>query len=141
MQQLIGYKLIPTFHYLSKSMTNNNSRHFDLFLYTNIRSWASRRRRSALTLSWSGNDSGYPAADAIFVAQSQREEREAWGCLRVEAAEANLTWEGAWSWGYGYLNVRVKSVGVCRVGFLNFCFYSIISFSLIRYLLSLIIIN
>ena len=32
-------------------------------------------------------------------------------------------------------------MGVCRVGFLNFCFYSIISFSLIRYLLSLIIIN
>ena len=44
-----------------------------------------------MKLSWSGSDSGYPAADAIFVAQSQREEREAWGCLRVEAAEANLT--------------------------------------------------
>ena len=55
------------------------------------RTWASRRQRSALTLSWSGSDSGYPTADAIFVAQSQREEREAWGCLRVEAAEANLT--------------------------------------------------
>ena len=40
------------------------------------RSSASRRRRSASTLSWSGGDGGDPAADAIFVAQSQREERE-----------------------------------------------------------------
>uniref|UniRef100_A0A7N2LNN7 FBD domain-containing protein n=1 Tax=Quercus lobata TaxID=97700 RepID=A0A7N2LNN7_QUELO len=32
---------------------------------------ASRRRRSVSTLCWSGGDGGDPAADAIFVAQSQ----------------------------------------------------------------------
>ena len=34
-----------------------------------------------------------------------------------------------------------EKCGVCRVGFSNFCFYSLISFSLIRYLLSLIVYN
>ena len=48
--------------------------------------------------------------------------------------------EAVWS-----LNVREsgkcesEKCGVCRVGFSNFWFYSLISFSLIRYLLSLII--
>ena len=37
---------------------------------------ASWRRRSASTLSWSGDNGGDPAAAAIFVAQSQREKRE-----------------------------------------------------------------
>ena len=34
-----------------------------------------------------------------------------------------------------------EKCGVCRLGFSNFWFYSLISFSLIRYLLSLIIYN
>ena len=55
------------------------------------RSLASQRRRSASTLSWSGGNGGDLAAVAIFVAQSQREERVVWGGWRVEeAAEANL---------------------------------------------------
>nr|POE59429.1 hypothetical protein CFP56_08254 [Quercus suber] len=43
------------------------------------RSSASRRQRSASTFSWSGGDGGDPAADAIFVAQSQQDERAACG--------------------------------------------------------------
>ena len=34
-----------------------------------------------------------------------------------------------------------EKCGACRGGFSNFCFHSLISFSLIRYLLSLIIVN
>nr|POE96877.1 hypothetical protein CFP56_79194 [Quercus suber] len=58
-----------------------------------LRRWssASRRQRSASTLSWSGGDGGDPATDAIFVAQpqSQREERVAWGGQQVVATEAD----------------------------------------------------
>nr|POE94080.1 hypothetical protein CFP56_56149 [Quercus suber] len=52
---------------------------------------ASWRKRSALTLSWSGSDGGDPATNAIFVAQlqSQEEERVAWGGQRVVAVEAD----------------------------------------------------
>ena len=78
--------------------------------------------------------------------------KPAWGGWRVEvAAEGDSVWEDcgveAEVWSecerderVESVRVKLKSVGrVCRVGFSIFCFYTLISFSLIRYLLSLII--
>ena len=50
------------------------------------RSLASRRQRSTWRLSWSGSDGGDLAADAIFIAQSQREESVVWEGRCVEVA-------------------------------------------------------
>ena len=97
---------------------------------------ASRMRRSASTLSWSGGDGGDLAADTIFVAQSQQEERVAWGGRCVEATKADFGVRGSvewrlWLFEYESGKCESEKSGVCRVGFLNFCFYSLISFSLI----------
>ena len=45
----------------------------------------------------------------------------------------------AWTWERGKCESEIWKMWVCRVGFSNFWFYTLISFSLIRYLLSLII--
>ena len=78
--------------------------------------------------------------------------KPAWGGWCVEVgAEGDSAWEDcgveAEVWSEHERDERVKSVRVklksvgrvCRVGFSIFCFYTLISFSLIRYLLSLII--
>ena len=93
------------------------------------RSSASRRQRSASTLSWSGGDGGDPAADAIFVAQPNQSEKRGW---RGEGGEwrrrrqigvrGSVEWR-PWLSECERGKCESEKCGVCRVGFQIFFFF------------------